>query len=92
MADVVNLTEEDRSALRIKYREERDKRLRSDGPDQYLEPTGSFAYLEEDPYTSPVERAPLTDHVKLLFIGGGFAGVCIGARLREAGFDDFRII
>jgi cation diffusion facilitator CzcD-associated flavoprotein CzcO len=92
MADVVNLTEEDREALRNKYREERDKRLRPDGPDQYLEPTGSFAYLEEDPYTSPVERAPLTDHVKLLFIGGGFAGVCIGARLREAGFDDFRII
>ena len=92
MAELVNLTEEDREALRIKYREERDKRLRPDGPDQYLEPTGSFAYLEEDPYTSRVDRAPLTDHVKLLFIGGGFAGVCIGARLREASFDDFRII
>lgn len=92
MASSVTLTEDEREALRVKYLEERDKRLRPDGPDQYIEPTGKFAYLEDDPYTPRVERAPLTDHVKLLFIGGGFAGVCIGARLREAGIDDFRII
>ncbi len=92
MADKVTLTEGDREALRNKYRVERDKRLRPDGPAQYIEPTGTFAYLNDDPYTQRVEREPLTDHVELLLLGGGFAGLCIGARLREAGFDDFRII
>lgn len=92
MAGRTILTEDEREALRTKYRAERDKRLRADGPDQYIEPSGKFAQIEDDPYTPLVDRPPITDHVKLLFIGGGFAGVCIGARLREAGFDDFRII
>ena len=30
----------DRDALRAKYREERDKRLRSDGNEQYVEAVG----------------------------------------------------
>ena len=35
----------DRTALRARYRAERDKRLRSDGSDQYIEPTGRFAHF-----------------------------------------------
>lgn len=92
MADHITLTDEDRAALRVRYREERDKRIRTDGVAQYIEPSGRFAYLNEDTYTPRVERPPLTDHVKLLMVGGGFAGLCIGARLREAGIDDFRIL
>ena len=38
------------------------------------------------------ERAPLTDHVTVAFIGGGFAGLVTGARLKEQGIDDVRII
>ena len=41
-----------------KYREERDKRIRPDGNDQYLEPTGRFAALLDDPYVTPVPREP----------------------------------
>lgn len=92
MADTAALTDDERAALRVKYQEERDKRLRPDGPAQYIEPTGTFAYLNDDPYTPRADRPPLTDHVTLLFLGGGFAGLCVGARLRQAGFDDFRII
>jgi len=33
----------DIEALREKYRQERDKRLRADGNDQYVEPKGRFA-------------------------------------------------
>jgi len=88
----VTLAQSDRDALRIKYRAERDKRIRPDGSDQYVEPSGRFGYLKEDPYTPRVERWPVTDHVTLAMVGGGFAGLCVGARLREAGFDDFRII
>ncbi len=92
MPEAVTLTELDREALRVKYREERDKRVRPDGVAQYVEPTGRFAHLHEDPYVERVEREPLTDHVTLLMVGGGFAGLSVGARLREAGFDDFRIL
>ncbi|SEG77599.1 Predicted flavoprotein CzcO associated with the cation diffusion facilitator CzcD [Nonomuraea solani] len=82
----------DKEALRRKYREERDKRLRPDGNDQYLRLTGRFAHYLEDPYTPLTERAPKTDHVTVAFVGGGFAGLVTGARLKEAGVEDVRII
>ena len=85
-------TDIDRDALRRKYREERDKRLRPDGNDQYIEVTGVFERYVEDPYVEPTEREPLFDEVDVAFIGGGFAGLITGARLREAGVDDVRII
>jgi cation diffusion facilitator CzcD-associated flavoprotein CzcO len=82
----------DREALRAKYRAERDKRLRPDGNDQYLEPTGKFARFLEDPYVEKVEREPVFDDVTVAFIGGGFAGLCTGARLVQAGIRDVRLI
>jgi cation diffusion facilitator CzcD-associated flavoprotein CzcO len=82
----------DRDALRSKYRDERDKRLRPDGNEQYIEPTGRFAHYLDDPYTPVVEREPLSDEVQVAFIGGGFAGLVTGARLRQAGIGDVRII
>jgi cation diffusion facilitator CzcD-associated flavoprotein CzcO len=82
----------DREALRRKYREERDKRLREDGNAQYIQPTGRFAHFLEDPYVEVVEREPLFDEVTVVVIGGGFAGLCTGARLKEAGVEDVRII
>ncbi len=51
----------------------------------------SRAYLH-DPYTEPVDRPPLIDDVTVAVIGGGFAGLITGARLTQAGIDDFRII
>jgi cation diffusion facilitator CzcD-associated flavoprotein CzcO len=82
----------DRDALRAKYREERDKRLRDDGNEQYIEPTGRFAHLLDDPYTARVEREPRFDEVTVAVIGGGFAGLVTGARLKQAGVEDVRII
>lgn len=82
----------DRQALRDKYMQERDKRLRPDGNNQYLPLSGAFAHLQDDPYTPRVERGPKTDAVSFAFIGGGFGGLATGARLVEAGFKDVRII
>src|SRR5258708_13931597 len=79
-------------ALRAKYREERDKRLRPDGNEQYLEPTGRFASMLDDPYAERIEREPRFDDVTVALIGGGFSGLCVGARLKQAGIDDVRII
>ena len=73
--------------LRRKYAEERDKRLRPDGNDQYLRLTGEFAHYSDDPYTPWTERAPRTDHRTVVCVGGGFGGLVTGARLREAGVD-----
>src|SRR3954466_1805120 len=82
----------DKEALRAKYREERLKRLRPDGNDQYVRLTGRFAHYLDDPYTPVVPRPPKHDDVTVVFIGGGFAGLVTGARLKEAGVDDVRII
>jgi cyclohexanone monooxygenase len=82
----------DKEAIRRKYAEERAKRLRPDGPDQYVSATGLFAHYLRDPYMPMVERAPVTDDVTFAFIGGGFAGLLVGARLKEAGIHDVRII
>ena len=83
----------DPDALRDKYRRERDKRLREEGNDQYIEVKDAFAHFLDDPYADPgLEREPLTDHVEVLVVGGGFGGLLAGARLRQAGVEDIRII
>jgi cyclohexanone monooxygenase len=84
----------DPEALRTKYREERDKRLRPDGNDQYVEVVGELAHFVDDPYTTWVDREPLTDHVEVVVLGGGFGGLLAGARLLDAGLApaDIRII
>lgn len=82
----------DKDRLRKKYMEERNKRLRPDGNDQYLQIKGQLAHYLDDPYTPPTPRAPKTDHVAFAFIGGGFAGLATAARLVEAGIRDVRII
>src|SRR5580692_735616 len=83
----------DPETLRAKYQEERDKRIRLDGNEQYVEVKGDFSRYIDDPYVDPgFTRAPLTDAVDVLIIGGGFGGLLAGARLREAGVQDIRII
>jgi cyclohexanone monooxygenase len=86
------MTEAERVALRRRYAEERAKRLRPDGNDQYLELKGQFSRLLDDPYTPRAERDPKRDHVTFAFVGGGFAGLVTGARLKEAGLEDVRIV
>jgi cyclohexanone monooxygenase len=82
----------DPNALREKYRAERDRRVRSDGSEQYVEIAGQFAHYLEDPYVERVERAALSEEVEVVVVGGGFGGQLAAARLREAGVDDIRII
>src|SRR5258706_426818 len=83
----------DPEALREKYRQERDKRLRADANDQYVEVKGDFAHYVDDPYVKPgFARAPLFDEAEVVVIGGGFGGLLAGARLRGGGVGDLRII
>ena len=83
----------DPEALKAKYRAERDKRLRAEGSAQYQDISGRFAHYLDDPYVTPgFSRAPLTDEVEVVVVGGGFGGLLTGARLREAGIEDIRLI
>ncbi|HEX5300025.1 MAG TPA: NAD(P)/FAD-dependent oxidoreductase [Streptosporangiaceae bacterium] len=77
----------DVEALRQRYREERDKRIRPDGNDQYLRLADEFAHYRDDPHTPWTERPARTDHRTVVCVGGGFAGLVTAARLREAGVD-----
>ena len=79
--------------LRARYREERDRRLRQDGNEQYLAMSGELGHYVEDPYVeTAIVREPIEDEVEVVLIGGGFGGMVAGARLRQAGFSDIRII
>ena len=78
--------------LRDRYRAERDKRLRADANEQYTEVAGDFSHYLDDPYISPIEREPIVKDVQMAVVGGGFGGMLIASRLREASVDDFCII
>lgn len=83
----------DADALRAKYREERDKRLRADANDQYVEIKGEYSHYLDDPYIEPgFTRDALTDEVEVAVIGGGFGGLLTAARLRDEGVESIRII
>lgn len=82
----------DPAALKAKYLHERDKRLRQDGNEQYIEVKGDYSNYVEDPYLERIERAPVFDAVEVVIIGGGFGGLMMGGRLREAGYTDIRVI
>ncbi len=83
----------DIEALREKYRAERDRRLRPDGLDQFVEVTGDFEDFARDPWADPgFTREPLHDQVDVAIIGAGFGGLLVGARLRELGVQDIRLI
>jgi cation diffusion facilitator CzcD-associated flavoprotein CzcO len=81
-----------KEALKAKYAEERAKRLRPDGNDQYIRIADAFPEYLEDPYMPVLPRAAKTDHVTFAFVGGGYAGLVTGARLVERGIRDVRII
>jgi cyclohexanone monooxygenase len=91
--DLVGDIDFDPDGLRARYRFERDKRLRPDGNEQYVEITDRFAHFAEDPWADrSLTREPLTDHVDVLIVGAGFGGLLAGARLRDAGFERIRLL
>lgn len=84
-------SEIDGDALRLKYAEERDKRVRSDNTGQYVRLANQFGQ-PDDPYKPVEAREPKSDHVRVALVGGGLSGLLTGARLKEAGIDNVRII
>lgn len=88
-------------AIRCKYRQERDKRLREDGIRQYRQAArardrnhgDSNEEVVEDPFVEPgFERAPVAEDVETVILGGGFSALCVAARLRESGCESLRMV
>ena len=83
----------DLEAVREKYARERDKRLRKDGSSQYHELAAEVAQADVDPNAARVpDRARVEAETEVAIIGGGFGGLLMAVRLREAGIEDFRIV
>ncbi|MFT5574517.1 MAG: cation diffusion facilitator CzcD-associated flavoprotein CzcO [Bermanella sp.] len=82
----------DIAALNQRYAEERAKRLRPDGNNQYLEATGAFAHYLNDPHAQREERKPVEDEVDVAVIGAGFGGLLCAARLKAAGCKRVRVL
>lgn len=86
-------TPDELAALRQRYCLERERRVRSDGADQYRATDAEFGYYAADPYADEAaERAPLHDTVDVAVIGGGFGGLLAGARMRQQGVERVRIV
>ncbi|KFA68143.1 hypothetical protein S40285_08625 [Stachybotrys chlorohalonatus IBT 40285] len=94
----------DVAALVAKYGEEKAKRLRSDGLDQYVElqeaTSSRLSSLGQDPW---VDHAALNsqpsnikdgDDIKVLVLGAGFGGILHAVHLTELGLDpnDIRVV
>ncbi|HEY8122085.1 MAG TPA: NAD(P)/FAD-dependent oxidoreductase [Myxococcota bacterium] len=83
-------------AIKRRFAEERDLRLayRPEGTQQFTsELTGALERYARDPYGGEIApRAPLSDRVEVLFIGGGFSALLTSARLREKGVESIRIV
>ena len=91
--DIIGELDFDPVKLKEKYLSERDKRVRTDGNDQYLEVTAEFSRYVDDPYVEPgFTREPLFDEVEVIIIGGGFGGLLAGARFRQIGIESIRVI
>ncbi|WP_448855973.1 flavin-containing monooxygenase [Corynebacterium camporealensis] len=73
--------------LKSRYEEERIKRLRAEGVGQFTNLEGVIDPEHQDPFKEVEDRAPVHDDVEFTFVGGGWAGLMTGARLKEAGIN-----
>ena len=80
-------------ALKKKYELERDRRIRKEGQQQYVQPKAEFAEAYEgDPYTPLKPRDAVVEDLEIAILGGGWSGIMAGVQLRKAGIGDFRVI
>ncbi|KAI9021840.1 putative monooxygenase [Hyaloraphidium curvatum] len=83
-------------ALKKRYLEERDRRLKPSGQSQWViigEGKGEkFKGWLQDPWAEPLVRDPIEVETTVLILGGGFSGITTAAKLKDAGITDFKMI
>jgi len=82
----------DLAEVRAKYREERDRRLRSVAADRASVTLKDLPELARDPLGGTDDRTAVRDSVDVLVVGGGIGGLTAAARLRDAGIERVRVI
>ena len=83
----------DPAEVRHKYAEERARRLRGDGNDQYVEVANDYAQYDRDPHVAPgCSREAISEELDAVILGGGIGGLLAAVRLQEVGITDIRII
>lgn len=83
-------------AVHERYAAERDKRIRPEGINQYIDIASSdrFRHYSTDPWvdhaTLNAQKPPLEDgsHTKVLILGAGYAGIMFAIRLMAAGISE----
>lgn len=80
-------------ALQRKYVAERARRMRSEGGEQYVRPTGKLASnYAADPYMATEPRAPISEELDVLVLGAGWGGIMASYYLTKEGVTNFRNI
>ncbi|KXS96860.1 hypothetical protein AC578_7382 [Pseudocercospora eumusae] len=83
-------------ALKQKYLEERDRRLKQplSGIDQYqlIDENSQFAHYLKDPWCEPFQRDPVSEVDDVLIVGGGYGAQLVAVRLIEAGVKNIRML
>lgn len=93
MTPLPSAAEIDISALKERYREERERRMRSEGQTQYVRPVDDFeSQYDSDPYSPLTPRSAISEDIEVAVLGGGWSGIMAGVQLRKAGIEDFRHI
>lgn len=79
--------------LREKYRQERDRRVRPRGTDEFRFAEGELEQFDDDPHTPDIApREPVLRDVDVLVIGCGIGGIEMAATLTEAGVMDLLMV
>jgi cation diffusion facilitator CzcD-associated flavoprotein CzcO len=81
-------------ATKEKYRQERDKRMRREGQEQYAPHEDHLTHdtYEHDPFTPVVPRDALNEDVDVAILGGGWTGILAAYHLTKLGITNFRVI
>lgn len=80
-------------ALKRKYEQERLKRVRDRGQNQYVRPgDGATEAYSRDPHKSVESRDPINEELDVLVVGAGFGGLLASHHLIKAGITNIRNI
>lgn len=78
-------------ALKEKYQQERDKRIRREGEEQYAPHNDTLTQdsYEHDPFSPVIPRDALNEEVDVLILGGGWTGLLAAHHLTGMGVTNF---
>lgn len=83
----------DNSDIYQRYEQERNKRLRSDGREQYQRVDGQFANFNQAPWIKQANsRKAVNLETQTLIVGGGLGGILAAINLKKNNINDFIII